>query len=80
MDFNEMQNAKASASNSVTLDGDSKTTIDKASQLLKADTSIFLTDVGIHTDFNEIHPSKKREGIVGTRDGDSKVTFSTTVF
>jgi hypothetical protein len=64
MDFNEMQNAKASDPNSVTVDGDSKTPIDKTSQLLKAWLPIFITEVGIHIDFNERHPQKTRTGII----------------
>jgi hypothetical protein len=55
MDFNEMQNAKASDPNVLTVDGDSKATIDKAWHPLKAASSIFVTEVGIHIDCNEMH-------------------------
>jgi hypothetical protein len=56
MDSNEMQPEKAEAPNFVTVDGDSKTTIDKASHLKKANSPIVFTEIGIHIDFNELHP------------------------
>jgi hypothetical protein len=80
MDSNDKHKAKALDPNSVTVDGDSKTTIDRAGQFLKAIVSIFVTEIGIQIDFNEMQPAKTRTGIISTRDGDSKVTSSTTMF
>jgi hypothetical protein len=64
MDFNEMQKEKASDPNSVIIDGDSKITSDKVSQLLNAPSSIVVMEVAIWTDFKEIHPSNTWTGMV----------------
>jgi hypothetical protein len=64
MDFNEMHEEKAEGPNSVTLDGDSKITSDKAVQLRNAPSSSFVMEVGIWTDFKEKHPSKTWRGII----------------
>jgi hypothetical protein len=80
MDSNETHIEKAFDPNSVTLDGDSKTTIDKAEQWVKAPSSIFVTEVGIQIDFNKIHAEKTWEGIIRRCEGDSKAIVSRREF
>jgi hypothetical protein len=58
MDFNEQQKENASDPNSVMVEGDSKTTPDKAVHHVKASPPIFVTEVGIQTDCHEIRLSK----------------------
>jgi hypothetical protein len=58
MDSNEVQEANAPDPNSVTVDGDSKATITKASHWMKAHPPSCVTEIGMQTDFSEIQPSK----------------------
>jgi hypothetical protein len=64
MDSNDKHEAKASDPNSVTVDGDSKTTINKEPPSMKGASPIYVTEVGIQTDFKEIQSAKTRKGIM----------------